>query len=128
VSFESQAAVGQPAAQPLQLDLDYQYLLEIREEVFTEELRSKGGSLRTESVGGAEPLPEGRRSGDRQWRHEAGQPGHSDWAGQLDVFGSDHGGKTAAVLLSFIATCKRNAVEPFGWFCDVLSRIAYASD
>jgi hypothetical protein len=39
-------------------------------------------------------------------------------------FGSDHGGETAAVLLSFIATCKRNAVEPFAWFCDVLSRIA----
>jgi hypothetical protein len=28
------------------------------------------------------------------------------------------------VLLSFIATCQRNAVEPFGWFCDVLLRIA----
>jgi transposase len=44
--------------------------------------------------------------------------------GNWTFFGSDHGGKTAAVLLSFIATCKRNAVEPFGWFCDVLSRIA----
>ena len=32
--------------------------------------------------------------------------------------------KTAAVLLSFIAMCKRNAVEPFAWFRDVLSRIA----
>ena len=28
------------------------------------------------------------------------------------------------MLLSFIATCKRNAVEPFAWFRDVLSRIA----
>jgi len=28
------------------------------------------------------------------------------------------------VLLSFIAMCKRNAVEPFAWFRDVLSRIA----
>jgi hypothetical protein len=26
-------------------------------------------------------------------------------------------------LLSFIAMCKRNAVEPFVWFRDVLSRI-----
>lgn len=26
-----------------------------------------------------------------------------------------------STLLSFITTCKRNAVEPFGWFCDVLS-------
>jgi transposase len=38
-------------------------------------------------------------------------------------FGSDKGGKTAAVLLSFIAMCKPNAVEPFAWFRDVLSRI-----
>ena len=35
--------------------------------------------------GGAEPISERRRSGDRQWRHQAGQPGHSDWARQLDV-------------------------------------------
>jgi transposase len=39
-------------------------------------------------------------------------------------FGSDRGGQTAAVLLSFIATCKQCAVEPFAWFRDVLSRIA----
>jgi hypothetical protein len=44
--------------------------------------------------------------------------------GQLDVFGSDNGGKTAAVLLSFIAMCKRNAVERFAWFRHVPSRIA----
>ena len=30
----------------------------------------------------------------------------------------------AAVLLSFIATCKRCGVEPFAWFRDVLTRIA----
>ena len=28
------------------------------------------------------------------------------------------------MLLSLIAVCKRNAVEPFAWFRDVLSRIA----
>jgi transposase len=38
-------------------------------------------------------------------------------------FGSDAGGKTAAVLRSFIASCKRCVVEPFAWFRDVLSRI-----
>jgi hypothetical protein len=36
----------------------------------------------------------------------------------------DQGGKTAAVLRSFIATCKRCRVEPFAWFRDVLSRIS----
>jgi hypothetical protein len=44
--------------------------------------------------------------------------------GNWTFFGSDNGGKSAAVLLSFIATCKRNAVEPFAWFRDVLTRIA----
>ncbi len=44
--------------------------------------------------------------------------------GNWTFFGSDWGGKTAAVLLSFIEMCKRNAVEPFAWFRDVLSRIA----
>jgi transposase len=43
--------------------------------------------------------------------------------GNWTFFGSDGGGKTAAVLRSFIASCKRRGVEPFGWFHDVLSRI-----
>jgi hypothetical protein len=38
--------------------------------------------------------------------------------------GSDAGGRTAAVLASFVASCQRAGVEPFAWFRDVLSRIA----
>jgi transposase len=44
--------------------------------------------------------------------------------GNWTFFGSDAGGRTAAILMSFIAMCKRNAVEPFAWFRDVLTRIA----
>ena len=44
--------------------------------------------------------------------------------GNWTFFGSDNGGKTAAVLQSFVATCKRSGVEPFTWFRDVLSRIS----
>jgi transposase len=44
--------------------------------------------------------------------------------GNWTFFGSDRGGQTAAVLLSFIATCKRCGVEPFAWFRDVLKRLA----
>jgi transposase len=43
--------------------------------------------------------------------------------GNWTFFGSDRGGKTAAVLRSFVASCKRCRVEPFAWFRDVLSRI-----
>ena len=43
--------------------------------------------------------------------------------GNWTFFGSDNGGKTAAVLRSFIASCKRCNIEPWAWFADVLSRI-----
>ena len=46
--------------------------------------------------------------------------GRNNWT----FFGSDTGGKTAAVLCSFVASCRRNQVNPFHWFQDVLSRIA----
>ena len=38
--------------------------------------------------------------------------------------GSDHGGNTAAILFSFIATCERHQVNPFDYLRDVLGRIA----
>jgi transposase len=46
--------------------------------------------------------------------------GRNNWM----FFGSDHGGSTAAVLRSFVASCQRVDVEPFAWLRDVLSRIA----
>jgi hypothetical protein len=38
--------------------------------------------------------------------------------------GSDNGGRTAATLLSLIATCQRHQVEPMAYLRDVLARIA----
>ena len=46
--------------------------------------------------------------------------GRNNWT----FFGSDRGGKTAAVLRSFVASCELVKVAPFAWFQDVLSRIA----
>jgi hypothetical protein len=37
--------------------------------------------------------------------------------------GSDRGGKTMAVLRSFVASCELAKIDPFEWFRDVLSRI-----
>jgi transposase len=45
--------------------------------------------------------------------------GRRNWT----FFGSDAGGHTAAVLLSFIGTCRLIGVEPYAWFSDVLARI-----
>ena len=37
--------------------------------------------------------------------------------------GSDRGGKTMAILRSFVGSCELAKVEPFAWFHDVLSRV-----
>lgn len=44
--------------------------------------------------------------------------------GNWTFFGSDEGGKTAAVLRSLVASCQRVGIEPFSWLKDVLSRVA----
>jgi transposase len=46
--------------------------------------------------------------------------GRKNWM----FFGSDGGGKTAAVLKSFIASCQQSKVEPWAYLRDVLGRIA----
>jgi transposase len=46
--------------------------------------------------------------------------GRNNWT----FFGSDRGGRTAAVLRSFVASCETVKVDSFAWFRDVLSRIA----
>jgi transposase len=46
--------------------------------------------------------------------------GRHNWT----FLGSDRGGKTMAVLRSFVASCELVRVDPFVWFRDVLSRIA----
>ena len=46
--------------------------------------------------------------------------GRNNWT----FFGSDTGGKTAAVLRSFITSCELLKIDSFAWFRDVLSRIA----
>jgi transposase len=46
--------------------------------------------------------------------------GRNNWV----FFGSDEGGRTAAILRSFVASCQRVGVDPFAWLKDILSRIA----
>ena len=38
--------------------------------------------------------------------------------------GSPHGGKTAAILFSLLASCKRHDIEPWAYLRDVLQRLA----
>ena len=46
--------------------------------------------------------------------------GRNNWT----FFGSDNGGRTAAVLRSFVTSCELVKIDPFAWFCDILGRIA----
>jgi hypothetical protein len=45
--------------------------------------------------------------------------GHTIWL----FAGSDKGGRTAAVLFSFTATCRRLNINPFAYLHDVLTRL-----
>jgi transposase len=46
--------------------------------------------------------------------------GRNNWT----FLGSDRGGKTMAILRSFVTSCELNKIDPFTWFRDVLGRIA----
>ena len=39
-------------------------------------------------------------------------------------YGSDQGGRTAAVLTTLIATCKRLHIDPFAYLRDIFERIS----
>ena len=45
--------------------------------------------------------------------------GRKNWM----FYGSDYGGRTAAVLISLIATCKRLSVDPFAYLRDIFARL-----
>ena len=102
----------------------HQYVLEIRDEVLP---RSPAARAVRYTLNQWEALTRFLEDGDLEIDNGATERANRDIAigrGNWTFFGSDNGGKTAAVLLSFIAMCKRNAVEPFAWFRDLLSRIA----
>ena len=46
--------------------------------------------------------------------------GRRNWT----FFGSDNGGRTAAVLTSFMASCQRLKIDPWAYLRDTLERIA----
>jgi transposase len=102
----------------------HKYLLEMQEEVLPKSPAAKAVRY---ALNQWEALTRFLEDGDLEIDNGATERANRDIAigrGNWTFFGSDNGGKTAAVLLSFIAMCKRNAVEPFAWFRDVLSRIA----
>src|SRR5690349_15635913 len=118
---EERLVVRQQLSAPVIAKL-HKYLLEIRNEVLP---KSPAGKAVRYALNQWEALTRFLEDGDLEIDNGATERanrgiaiGRNNWV----FFGSDTGGKTAAVLWSFIAMCKRNAVEPFAWFRDVLSR------
>ena len=120
---EERLALRKRLSAPVMAKL-HKYLLQIREEVLP---KSPAARAVRYALNQWEALARFLEDGDLEIDNGATERANRDIAigrGNWTFFGSDHGGKTAAVLMSFIATCKRCRVEPFAWFRDVLSRIA----
>jgi transposase len=102
----------------------YKYLLELKQDVLP---KSPSGAAVRYALNQWEALTRFLEDGDLEIDNGASERANRDIAlgrANWTFFGSDNGGRTAAVLRSLIASCKRSAVEPFAWFRDVLSRIA----
>ena len=102
----------------------HKYLLELKQDVLP---KSPAAAAVRYALNQWEALTRFLEDGDLEIDNGASERANRDIAlgrGNWTFFGSDNGGRTAAVLRSFIASCKRSSVEPFAWFCDVLSRIA----
>jgi len=102
----------------------HNYLLELKTQVLP---RSPSGAAVRYTINQWEALTRFLEDGELEIDNGATERANRDIAvGRTNwtFFGSDHGGRIAAVLRTFIATCKRCKVEPFAWFSDVLTRIA----
>jgi transposase len=101
----------------------HQYLLELQPEVLP---KSPPGAAVRYALNQWQALTRFLDDGELEIDNGATERANRDIAlgrGNWTFFGSDGGGRTAAVLRSFIASCKRSGIEPFAWFRDVLSRI-----
>lgn len=123
LTSEDRLRLRELEARPV-LDKLHQYLLEIQLEVLP---KSPEGRAVRYALKNWKALT--RYAGDGNLeidnnRTEQTIRGIAVGRGNWMFFGSDVGGKTAAVLRSFVASCQRAKVDPFAWFKDVLSRIA----
>jgi len=123
LTSEERLRLRQLQSQPI-LDRLHNYLLEMQAEVLP---KSPEGRAIRYTLKNWTALTCYGKDGDLEIDNNATERsirgiavGRSNWM----FFGSDQGGKTAAVLRSFVASCQRVGVDPFAWLKDILSRIA----
>lgn len=110
-------------ARPMPIQL-HEYLLTIREQVLP---KSESGQAIAYTLNNWTALTRYCGDGNLAIDNNATERslrgfaiGRNNWT----FFGSDNGGKTAAVLRSFVTSCELVKIDPFAWFRDVFSRIA----
>jgi transposase len=122
VEGEELRLLREQASQPVLTNL-HEYLLKIRDQVLP---KSEAGQAVSYALKNWAALTRYCEDGDlsidnnhteRSLRGIA--VGRNNWT----FVGSDRGGRTMAVLRSFVASCELAKVDPFAWFHDVLSRI-----
>jgi transposase len=124
LTAEQRLALRQRVSSPLIGKL-HKYLLKLKDEVLP---KSPSGAAVRYALNQWKALTRFLEDGELEIDNGATERAARDIAvgrGNWTFFGSDRGGRTAAVLRTFIASCKRSGVEPFAWFRDVLSRIAH---
>ena len=123
LSGEQRLAVRKRVSARL-LERLHKYLRELKQDVLP---KSPAAAAVRYALNQWQALTRFLEDGDLEIDNGASERANRDIAlgrGNWTFFGNDNGGRTAAVLRSFIASCKRSSVEPFAWFRDVLSRIA----
>jgi transposase len=123
ISGEARRILREQGARPVLNELQA-YLLRIRTELLP---KSVAGQAVAYALKNWAALTRYCEDGDLEIDNNAAERslrgiavGRNNWT----FFGSDHGGKTAAVLRTFVASCERVKVDPYAWFSDVLARIA----
>ena len=119
---EDRLELRQLQARPI-LDKLHQYLVDIQAEVLP---KSPEGRAVRYALKNWKALTRYSEDGNLEIdnnRTERTIRGVAVGRGNWMFFGSDLGGRTAAVLRSFVASCQRVNIDPFAWFKDVLARI-----
>src|SRR5215469_16544342 len=122
-SAEERLALRQSESRPV-LDKLHEYLLEVQTEVLP---KSPEGRAVRYTLNNWTALNRYCEDGDLEIdnnRTERSIRGIAVGRNNWSFFGSDQGGRTGAVLRSFVASCQRVGVDPYAWFKDVLTRIA----
>ena len=120
---EARLALRQEKSKPILNDIE-QYLLKQRPEVLPKSPIGKAISYALSNWAALErPWEDGDLEIDNNGAERSLRPiaiGRNNWT----FYGSDNGGRTAAVLGTLIATCKRLSIDPFAYLRDVFQRIA----